>query len=192
MNRYPAWLNLLVLGILLLGCTLALPNLYGTMPAVQLVTIDGDDVTPEDLNAYTASLRNASVQPEAVYLQDGRAVIRFERVEDQIAAAAWLRERFAAEASVASTLAPALPAWVRSLGLQPMSLGLDLRGGVYFLLEVDMEAAIATRLTLYEQSFTDTLNDARIRNRVDVSGTDITVRLRSAEDAERARDIIAG
>ena len=190
MNRYPAWLNLLVLGILILGCTLALPNLYGTMPAVQLVTVDGDAVTQEELDSYTAALKNASVEAEAAYIQDGRAVLRFERVEDQIIAAARLRDRFANEASVASTLAPALPAWVRGLGLQPMSLGLDLRGGVYFLLEVDMDAAIATRLSLYEQSFTDSLNDARIRNRVNVSGSDIVVRVRSAEDIERAREVI--
>ncbi|MDJ0905447.1 MAG: protein translocase subunit SecD [Woeseiaceae bacterium] len=191
MNRYPAWLNLLVLGILVLGCILALPNLYGTMPAVQLVTTDGDDVTQDELDSYVAALKNASVQPEAAYLQDGRAVLRFERVEDQIVAAERLRDRFANEASIASTLAPALPAWVRGLGLQPMSLGLDLRGGVYFLLEVDMDAAIATRLSLYEQSFTDSLNDARIRNRVDVTGNDIVVRVRSAEDAQQAREVIA-
>jgi preprotein translocase subunit SecD len=191
MNRFPAWLNLLVLGILLLGCTLALPNIYGSVPAVQLVNADADDVTAAELERYVDALDDTSVTPEAAYIEDGRAVIRFGSVEDQIAASATLRERYAGETSVAQTLAPRLPAWVRGLGLQPMSLGLDLRGGVYFLLEVDMEAAIQTRLTLYEQSFTDSLNDARIRNRVDVNGQDIVVRLRSAEDAERARALIA-
>lgn len=192
MNRYPAWLNLLVLGILLLGCTLALPNIYGTTPAVQLVNLDGNDVTEADLDRYRNALANESVSPEAAYVEDGRAVIRFDSVEDQIEASAALRLRFEDEAGIAQTLAPKLPAWVRGLGLKPMSLGLDLRGGVYFLLEVDMDAAITTRLTLYEQSFTDSLNDAGIRNRVDVNkgNRDIIVRTRSAEDAEAARQII--
>ena len=191
MNRFPVWLNLLVLGIFLFGCVLALPNLYGTVPAVQVVSVDDMDVTPADLRRYVETLDAASVSHEAAYIEDGRAVIRFESADAQIAASAKLREAFDGEAAVAQTLAPRLPAWVRALGLSPMSLGLDLRGGVYFLLEVDMDAAIQTRLTLYEQSFTDALNDAGIRNRVDVSGRDLLVRTRSAEDAETARDIIA-
>ena len=191
MNRYPAWLNLLVLAILVLGCMLALPNLYGTVPAVQLVNTDASEVTEAQLDGFVDSLGDASIEPEAAYIEDGRAVIRFESVEDQIVASENLRDHFDRDASVAQTLAPRLPDWVRSLGLKPMSLGLDLRGGVYFLLEVDMEAAIQTRLTLYEQSFTDSLNDARIRNRVDVNGQDVIVRVRSAEDAATARSIIA-
>jgi preprotein translocase subunit SecD len=71
-----------------------------------------------------------------------------------------------------------------------MSLGLDLRGGVYFLLEVDMDTAITSRLTLYEQNFNQVLRDAGIRNRVDLDGRTITVRLTGEEDAERARRLI--
>ena len=191
MNRFPVWLNLLVLGIFLFGCVLALPNVYGTVPAVQVVSVDDSAVTDAELDRYVEALDSVSIAHEAAYVEDGRAVIRFDSADAQIAASALLRERFENEAGVAQTLAPKLPAWVRGLGLSPMSLGLDLRGGVYFLLEVDMDAAIQTRLTLYEQSFTDALNDAGIRNRVDVSGRDMLVRTRSAEDAETARDIIA-
>jgi len=190
MNRYPAWLNLLVLGIFLLGCVLALPNLYGSAPAVQLVSLDAAEVSGRNVDQYVAALENASIEPEAAYVEDGRAVIRLDSLEQQAAASDLLRERFAGEAGVAQTLSPRLPAWVRGLGLEPMSLGLDLRGGVYFLLEVDMDAAIQTRLSLYEQSFTDALNEEGIRNRVDVSESDIIVRTRSVEDAEQARQVI--
>jgi len=191
MNRYPAWLNLLVLGILLLGCTLALPNLYGTTESVQLINLNTGEVSESDLERYVAALMRESIETEAAYIEDGRAVLRFDSATQQEAAGDVLRERFANAAGVAQTLAPRLPEWVRALGLKPMSLGLDLRGGVYFLLEVDMDAAIGTRLELYEQSFNDTLNDNRIRNRVDLSGNDILVRTRSVDDAEAARAIIA-
>ncbi len=191
MNRYPAWLNLLVLGILLLGCLLVVPNLYGRVPAVQLVSTDGRDLDDGAVIEFVRSLESAGIVPEAAYIDDGRAVIRFSSVEDQIGARLHLAEGFASTASVASTLAPKLPAWVRTLGLKPMSLGLDLRGGVYFLLEVDMETAIQTRLTLYEQSFAEILRGADIRSRVRHDGSEIQVQVRTSETLERARELIA-
>ncbi len=91
----------------------------------------------------------AGITPEAAYLQDGRVVMRFNSAEDQQIAGERLREQYLREANVATTLTPKLPKWVRDLGLSPMSLGLDLRGGVYVLLEVDMNTAIESRLALY-------------------------------------------
>ena len=191
MNRFPAWLNLLVLGVFLIGAVLALPNLYGTVPAVQVVNLDNTETTDAELSGYVSTLEAAGVTPEAAYLEDGRAVMRFPSVEQQTAARDALAGQFQLTAGIAPTLAPALPDWLRAVGLKPMSLGLDLRGGVHFLLEVDMDSAIDTRLALYEQSFADALNDERLRNRVDRSGQDILVRLRTPEDAAAARDIIA-
>ncbi len=191
MNRYPSWLNALVLSILLLGILLALPNFFGSAPAVQMVSADGRAFTDSKIDEIVTVLASADVQPEAVYLVDGRAVVRFHNVGDQILAAEKLRGQFDQSASIALTLAPKLPDWVRAMGLSPMSLGLDLRGGVYFLLEVDMDSAIQSRLTLYEQSFTDLLRDARIRSRVDLDGSDIIVRVRGAENLEAARIVIA-
>ncbi len=190
MNRYPAWLNLLVLGIFLLGCIFALPNIYGTTPAVQLVAGDGLDFDDNQVQEFVRALDSVSVTPEAAYLEEGRAVLRFDSIEDQIVARERLADRFESRASVAQTLAPKLPEWLRTLGLQPMSLGLDLRGGVYFLLEVDMESAIQTRLTLYEQSFVDLLREARIRSLVELDGTEIRVRVRRAEDMQAVRELI--
>jgi preprotein translocase subunit SecD len=117
-------------------------------------------------------------------------VLRFNSIEEQRDAEARLRERYDREAAIAFTLAPKLPAWVRDLGLAPMSLGLDLRGGVYVLLEVDMNTAIETRMNAYQADFDDRLRDAKIRHRVDLDGPVITVRLQDNADVAAARAIV--
>ena len=189
MNRYPAWLNTLVLLIVLAGVLLALPNLYGRVPAVQLAN-DSAPLTEDRLAEFVRVVENAGIEPEAAYLQDGRAVLRFADGNDQNEAGLLLKANYDSELGVASTLAPGTPAWIRALGLNPMSLGLDLRGGVHVLLEVDMDAAVATRLELYVQDFDERLRDARIRHRVDSNNNVITVRLQSEADTQAAREII--
>ncbi len=190
MNRFPAWLNLLVLAILAAGCLFALPNIYGSVEAVQLAKNDGTEYEAVDVDRFIDIVEEAGIAPEAAYLQDGRVVIRFDNSVDQEKASDQLNDTLGTNVSVASTLAPKLPEWVRALGLNPMSLGLDLRGGVYVLLEVDMASALATRMNGYQQDFEDRLRDARIRHRVDLDGRTITVRLTGAEDAVAAREII--
>ena len=190
MNRYPAWLNLLVLSVFLLGTILALPNIYGSSPAVQMVNADNSVFTEKKLENVAVVLENMKITPEALYIDDGRGVIRFNNIDDQLKAGERLRNRLSPASSVALTLAPKLPEWIRLLGLKPMSLGLDLRGGVYFLLEVDMDTAVQTRLTLYEQSFSDLLREESIVSRVDVSGNEIIVRVRNLDDLEIAEDLI--
>ena len=191
MNRYPAWLNVLVLVILLTGTLLAMPNLYGTVPAVQLVQTDGKALDDSGVERFVSALAAKDIVPEASYVEDGRAVLRFDSVEEQLAAGDLLREQFLREATVALTLTPKLPAWLREVGLRPMSLGLDLRGGVYVLLEVAMQDAIASRLNSYQQDFENRLRDARIRHRVDIDNGIITIRLQAEEDLEQVRDIVS-
>lgn len=190
MNRYPTWLNLLVLGLLLLGIVLALPNVYGTVPAVQMAAPDDGTFSEAQAAEVSELLVRAGVTPEAAYVEEGRVVLRFDSVREQEQATELLRERYD-EAGVSPTLAPALPDWLRALGLEPMSLGLDLRGGVHILLEVDVESAIASRLATYQQDIDERLRDANIRHRVDLEGRTLTVRLTSEADVERARDIIS-
>jgi preprotein translocase subunit SecD len=183
----------LVLVIFLTGILLALPNIYGTAPAVQLANVDGDPITETQLANFVRSLESDDIIPEAAYLSDGRAVIRFApgEFEDQQRSGERLRSRYEREARVALTLAPRLPDWVRNMGLTPMSLGLDLRGGVYVLLEVDMDTAIDNRMQSYQQDFDERLRDARVRHRVDLANQIITVRLTAADDLEQARQIIS-
>jgi preprotein translocase subunit SecD len=190
LNKYPSWLNALVLVIVMTGIFLALPNIYGSSPAIQLADKNGIDITDDGLDEFVRVVENTGVVTEASYLKDGRAVIRFSSAGDQGVARDVLRENYASDYAVAPTLAPKLPTWVRDLGLSPMSLGLDLRGGVYVLLEVDMDTAVETRLGLYQQDFEDRLSEARIRRRVDLNDGVITVRLTSEEDTAAARDLL--
>lgn len=191
MNRYPGWLNLLVLVIFLAGLLLALPNIYGTSPALQLSEQDNRPVDDARLQQIVQTVANSGVQPEAAFVHDGRAVLRFHDDNDQRAAEERLRARYGREASIALTLAPKLPDWVRNLGLAPMSLGLDLRGGVYVLLEVDMATAIEKRMEAYEIDFDDRLREADLgRHRVDRNNDLITVRLADAADLPAARQLI--
>ena len=168
MNKYPWWLNALVLAIFLAACLLALPNIYGSVEAVQIADSDGGAYNEAKLEEFVRVVEGAGITPEATYLHDGRAVIRFESTEDQETAGERLRSQYSRQANVATTLTPKLPKWVRDLGLSPMSLGLDLRGGVYVLLEVDMNTAIESRMALYEQDFDERLREAKIRHRVDL------------------------
>lgn len=191
MNKYPAWLNTLVLVVLLAGILFALPNIYGSAPAVQLADQDANAITEEQLEAFVRTLEGADITPEAHYIKDDRAVIRFEDEKDQQAAVDRLRARYGQDTNVALTLAPRLPDWVRGLGLNPMSLGLDLRGGVYVLLEVDMATAIDNRMRGYEQAIYDALVEERISRRVNLNDGVIRVQFQNAEDLEAARSVVA-
>jgi len=190
MNKYPGWLNTLVLVLLLAGCLLALPNIYPSVPAVQIADDDGNAYDAVQLEEFVSVIAEQGIAMEAAYLQDGRVVLRFENLADQAAAGQVIKELYDRQANVAQTLAPRLPPWVRDLGLSPMSLGLDLRGGVYVLLEVDMKTAVEKRLKSYQQDFQDRLPSHGIPTAVDLNGQVITVPLKSSEDMESARDLI--
>jgi len=189
MNRYPTWLNLLVLGIALLGILLALPNIYGSAPAVQLSDVNGDPIGEKLVERVTSVLAAEALTPKDSYLENGRLIVTFTSEGDQHSAGNHLRERFSDVATVAFSSAPELPGWMRSMGLSPMSLGLDLRGGVYVLLEVDMQSAITSRLQAYSQDLFDRLTDAGIRSRPEVNDQVLRIRL-NAGDLDAARDVI--
>jgi preprotein translocase subunit SecD len=190
MNRYPSWLNLLVVLVFAFGCIYALPNVYESVPSVQIANSDGTDIDEQQLQDAVDLVSAVRVNPITQYIEDGRAIMLFDSADEQLIAGDRLRQRLSSQKSVAYTLTPHLPSWLRNLGIRPMSLGLDLRGGVYFLLEVDMETAINSRLTLYQQSFNDLLRDAKIRSRIDINGLDVLVRVRNQSDLDKARTII--
>jgi preprotein translocase subunit SecD len=190
MNRYPTWLNLLVIGILALGALLALPNIYDSAPAVQLSEVDGKPFDDGMVDQVVRALETEANPPKESFIEDGRVVVTFDTEGHQQQAGNLLRDRFSSVANVAFSSAPELPPWIRTLGLSPMSLGLDLRGGVYVLLEVDMDAAIASRMQTYSQDFADRLREERIRSRAEVVNQILLVRLQNAEDLDAARDVI--
>ena len=190
MNRYPSWLNTLVVLVFITGFVFALPNVYSSLPSVQIANSDGSKMDNEQIDEAINLILSLDINPVTEYIEDGRAVILFSDPEDQLISGDHLRSRYQDSKSVAYTLTPNLPNWLRSIGIKPMSLGLDLRGGVYFLLEVDMETAINTRLTLYQQSFNDLFRDSKIRSRIDINGSEITVRVRNQEDLVNAKNIV--
>ena len=191
MNRYPSWLNILVVFVFAIGVLLASPNIYESLPSVQIANTDGSDINEEQIQEIENLLSDIRLKPSSKYIEDGRAIILFDDSKDQLIAGERLRNRYSDQKSVAYTLTPDIPTWFRNFGIQPMSLGLDLRGGVYFLLEVDMDTAINTRLTLYQQSFNDLLREAKIRSRIEINGMDIQIRVRNQEDLSMAKNIVS-
>jgi preprotein translocase subunit SecD len=202
MNRYPAWLNVLVLTLLMVAILVALPNVYGTAPAVQLAEREGVAFDAQRVERVSQVLERADISFEEIYLKDGRIVVRFASLDEtpstasdnsqsvQQKARELLLSRFKTDTNVALTDASRMPEWMRNMGLEPMSLGLDLRGGVYVLLEVDMDSAITGRLAAYEQDFDARIRAEKIRPRVELDGQQVNVRLRTAEEMERAREIV--
>jgi preprotein translocase subunit SecD len=190
MNRYPVWKNLLVLGAVLFGLLVAMPNLYGEDPALQVSRDSGSAMTELEINQVSLVLDDAAIDFSDVIEEDGRTLVRFASVESQLQASDRLRQELGQAYVVALTLAPRTPAWLRSLGLQPMSLGLDLRGGVHFLFEVDVEAAVSQRLQQYETDFDKLLRENRIKRTIRISGKEILIRPGDPADMDAAEKLI--
>jgi preprotein translocase subunit SecD len=190
MNKYPFWKNVMVLAIVTLGLLLALPNVFGEDPALQISREDGTPMEPLERDAVENALRAVNVEWNSLYIDEGRVVVRFPSVDEQLKANDQLKSDFEQSYVVALTLAPRTPDWLRGVGLQPMSLGLDLRGGVHFLFEVDIDAAVEQRLKAYEKDFSKLLRDERIRRTVDIDSDAVVIRLNDSADLDRAEAII--
>jgi preprotein translocase subunit SecD len=190
MNRYPVWKYLMVLVVVLLGLFIALPNVFGEDPALQVSRDNGTALEELERNSVTLALEAADIAVSSVFEQDGNLLVRFPGVEEQLKASDLLRDELGDNYVVALTLAPRTPDWLRAAGLKPMSLGLDLRGGVHFLFEVDVDSAVKQRLDAYAADFTKLLRDQRIRRSVEVDGDTVRVRLPDADSLEQAQQLI--
>jgi preprotein translocase subunit SecD len=192
LNRFPLWKNLLVIAVVLIGLVFALPNIFGDAPAIQVTADTGQPLDQAALDRVTGILDAAGINHGPAYLEEGRVTVRFPDVEEQLRALDLTREQLGRGFVAALTLAPRTPPMLRALGLKPMSLGLDLRGGVHFMYEVDMDAAIGQALDRYEADFRTLLRDQRIRyNAVRRDGDSVRVVLGNAEDQRAAAGIIA-
>lgn len=191
MNRYPPWKNLLVLAIVVFGLFIALPNLFGEDPALQVSRDSGAAMVELEFSQVSLVLQEGGVEFSSVYQENGRALVRFASVEDQLRASDLLREELGKAYVVALTLAPRTPGWLRTLGLKPMSLGLDLRGGVHFLFEVDIDAAVQQRLEQYETDFDKLLRENRIKRKTRLTNKEIRILLGDPANADEAERLIA-
>ena len=183
LNHYPLWKNLLILAVLIIAVVYALPNLYPEDPSVQISHDSGELPTGLQTQVESALGQN-NISSKGIEVNElQQLLVRFEKEDTQLAAADELKSALGSNHVVALNLAPAVPQWLKSLNAGPMNLGLDLRGGVHFLLQVDMNAAVKKALDGYEDSFRNTLRENKVRyNSVNHDGDAITVKFRDQEN----------
>ena len=190
-NRYPAWKYILMGIIILLSTLYALPNLFGEDPAVQVSPAKMVQFDQNTVQTIEQALKKAGLAPRSVEFDGRQLLLRFDSTEDQLKAKAVIRELMGRKAVVALNLAPATPKWLAAIGAKPMYLGLDLRGGVHFLLDVDMEAAIAKAYARYAEDVRSLLREHRIRyGSIKGEKDRLIIGLRKAEDAEQVKALI--
>ena len=160
MMAYPRWKIALVAIVLIVGIFLALPNLFGEESALQLAR-DRAVVTPSDRASVEQLLQEKSVTPTGAFLDQGRLTLRFASKQDQLKARDIISEARPNQFTIALSQASRVPEWMRNLGLSPLKLGLDLRGGVYLVYQVDVQGAVKQQLDHYEQDFRASLRNAR-------------------------------
>ncbi|AWP23852.1 protein translocase subunit SecD [Acidiferrobacter sp. SPIII_3] len=193
MNQYPWWKNALIGLVVVLGFIYALPNLYGDNPAVEIQAAHGAAVN----RATVAQIRRLLVAARLPYKRISRAAkgvqVRFRRAGVQMRARDLIGQKLGPGFHTALALAPAAPAWLRALGARPMYLGLDLRGGVHFLLRVDMHAALHKALLEDTRALRRALRHHHIRYReARLAKTGVLeLRFRNAAQAHEARRLMA-
>ena len=187
MNQYPFWKNAMVIIVILLGTLFALPNFYGEDPALIISKESGLVFNEAELKDVEDFLLSRESNFTSVTNKNGDLLIRFANVEGQIDASDRLRSYLGRFSTVALTFAPRMPGWIQQLDLNQMSLGLDLRGGVYFKFEVDLDAAIQQRLDQYITDINKSLIDQRIRRSIRKEGNSLRVELVNPEDYNQAR-----
>lgn len=188
MNRYALWQYLIIAVSLFLGLLYTLPNFFGESPAVQIsplrITNQADTAL---LQRVEDTLNRANVATDGLFLEEGSVKVRFDDTDTQIKAKDLLESSLGDEYMVALNLLPNSPQWLTSLGALPMYLGLDLRGGVHFMLEVDMEGAVNSALERYSSDVRSTMREKRIPYAgVEKIGEVLTIKFRDAESRAQA------
>ena len=192
MNRYPLWKYLLLLTIIGIGLLYALPNIYGEDPALQVSPTRADLVDDKVVGSIRAALENKGLAPIAVENSGKSLLLRFTDTDTQLKAKDIVAETIGDQYVVALNLAPSTPQWLRDIGGQPMYLGLDLRGGVHFLMQVDMDAVQVQSEERFVSDLKAQLRDERIRYKSigrDKKGA-VIVKLRDAKTLDQAHNYI--
>ena len=164
MNKFSISQYLIILFVLVLGFTYALPNLYPTQPSIQVAYTDsGKSADQILLNELEGLLDENNIEPLEVFLRDNKIVIKFESLDDQLDSKTILQNKLLDKVIIALNLEPSTPDWLKDIGGQPLKLGLDLSGGVHFLLEVDIDTAQQGRLELLLDTYRKTFKEDRIQ-----------------------------
>ena len=162
-NHYPLWKNILILFVFGIGIIYSLPTLYGEDPSVQVSSTQTEAINQGQAGKMEADLKAMGATLKAFEFTDGRVLARFNNTDDQLKAADFLRDSMGNNVTVALNLAPTTPQWLRALHANAMYLGLDLRGGVHFLLEVDMDAAVKQAEDRYNDDLRLALRSEKLR-----------------------------
>jgi len=197
-NTYPIWKYLLVVFVLVIGVIYALPNYYGEDPSLQISPQRDAQLSADVENSVVSILDDSKIHYIGLERNEKAIIVRFEDTEKQLSAHyavdKAIRDAYGAESyTVAMNLAPATPDWLRNFGASPMKLGLDLRGGIHFLMEVDMKTAIDKRESQHISDFKDELREQKLRYLRPISrdpNGGVVVRFRGAEDRDTAYEYL--
>ena len=188
-NQYPLWKYLLLVVVLIVGGIYSMPNLYGEDPSV-LVSLRNKQIDETTQQKIDELLKQASVQAKSSELTNNKLLVRFNSVETQLIASSTIKSfdfiKRNSDYTVALNLAPATPAWLQSFNALPMFLGLDLRGGVHFLLEVDMETVVDNMESDFVSEMRSHLRENKVRYRgIKRAEAGITIQFRDASGLEQ-------
>ena len=193
MLEFPRWKYILILFVVLVSALYALPNVFPQDPSVQITANRGAAIDDALRQKVDATLKDAGVVPKSVAVDKGNLLVRLPSLDAQTKAADALRPALGDNYTVALNLASTVPQWLENLHARPMLLGLDLQGGVHFLLQVDQKAALDKRFEAYAEDIRVALRDDRIAYESVDSRSDGSIRatLGKAADAEKAQEAIA-
>lgn len=194
LNKYPLWKYILILAVLVIGFIYSAPNLYPDDPAIQVSGASTAlQVNQADLDRVSKALTDAGIAVKGASLaENGKGgLLRLTKQEDQLPAKDVARKALGDDYVVALNLAQTTPKWLRNIGASPMKLGLDLSGGVHFLLEVDMDKALSARLNVYEGEVKSLLRKEKLRYRsLPQDGNAIQLGFSDTDSREQARALI--
>ncbi len=199
MLEYARWKYILILGVLALAVLFALPTVYGEDPAIQMQRRDHNPETTATEQSVEQTLTAQSVHFTKTYLEDGRLMIRFPSVAEQLKGRDAVTNKFTDQNLIALSFAPRMPSVLRVLGLKPMPLGLDLRGGLYLLYQVDVQSAVHQLLDGYNQDIRRALTAANlpftdvtlIAANGDTDQNGLRITLPAGADVAAVRDLVA-
>jgi len=197
MLEFPRWKYAIVAIVLVFAAIFALPNVFGEDAALQVARKDREAVSEESRASVESLLRGGGVTVSRSYIDNGRLMLHFDEVPEQLKARDLVNEQLAKEYVTALSFASRAPDWLRNLGLRPMPLGLDLRGGLYLLYQVDVDGAVNQLLEVYEQDLRRALSQANVAftdvqqiTEDSIKPNGMRVSLAPGADPEAARDVL--
>lgn len=185
MNRYSSWKYILILFLIGLGVLFALPNIYGKDPALQVSSSRSAEISELTEFQVSAALEEAKIAYKSIDLGIDNLIVRFDNEETQLKAQSVVKKSLGRNYVVALNLAPATPGWLTKFGAEPMFLGLDLRGGVHFLMQVDMEAAVSKAEDRYMSDMRSILRENKVRYKTITRNKTGGLLVRFKDDSER-------